>query len=198
MTGEPERRQLFNGRDLSGWQMAGPGRFSVEDACLKTEGGMGLLWYAGEKLGDCVLRVVYRTTRHQDNSGVFIRIKDVPPDPWFAVHNGYEVQIDASQDDWHVTGVVYSLTSTGLRPQLPPGDWNTMDIEMDGEIVRVTVNAVRVTEFDPSKPVPEREKNYEPERGPRARHGFIGLQNHDANSVVYFREVSVAPLASSP
>jgi len=33
---ETERRQLFNRRGLSGWQMVGPGRFSVEDACLRT------------------------------------------------------------------------------------------------------------------------------------------------------------------
>jgi hypothetical protein len=32
---------------------------------------------------------------------------------------------------------------------------------------------------------------YEPVRGPRPDVGYIGLQNHDARSVVYFREVSV-------
>ncbi len=28
------RQQLFNGRDLTGWQMAGPGSFAVEDGAL--------------------------------------------------------------------------------------------------------------------------------------------------------------------
>ena len=32
---------------------------------------------------------------------------------------------------------------------------------------------------------------YEPERGPRQKSGYIGLQNHDAKDVVWFREVSV-------
>ena len=33
----------------------------VEDGVLRTEGGMGLLWYSREKLGNCVIRVVYKT-----------------------------------------------------------------------------------------------------------------------------------------
>src|SRR5689334_7034717 len=42
---------LFNGRDLEGWQHVGPGQFVIEDGVLRSEGGMGLLWYTGEKLG---------------------------------------------------------------------------------------------------------------------------------------------------
>jgi len=34
---------LFNGKNLDGWQQAGPGRFVVVNGMLKTEGGMGLL-----------------------------------------------------------------------------------------------------------------------------------------------------------
>jgi hypothetical protein len=172
----------------------GPGGFSVEDGCLKTSGGMGLLWYAGEKLGDCNLRVVYKTTRLIDNSGVFIRIADRPADPWFAVHHGYEVQICAGQDEWHRTGVIYSMTRTEIEAEKPVGEWNELEIELDGDLVRVTMNGVLLTDFDPSQPVPPREKDYEPERGSRPPHGYVGLQNHDANSVVFFREVSVAGL----
>jgi hypothetical protein len=39
-----ERKQLFNGKDLTGWEMVGPGRFVVADGAMKTEGGMGLLY----------------------------------------------------------------------------------------------------------------------------------------------------------
>ena len=41
--------QLFNGRDLTGWEHVGPGRFVIENHMLKTEGGMGLLWYSRKK-----------------------------------------------------------------------------------------------------------------------------------------------------
>ena len=47
---EAERRQLFNGRDLTGWQMLGRGGFRVEDELLLTEGGMGLL--GAKRLGE--------------------------------------------------------------------------------------------------------------------------------------------------
>ena len=34
-----EGKQLFNGRDLSGWKMTGWGSFAVEDGQMKTVGG---------------------------------------------------------------------------------------------------------------------------------------------------------------
>src|SRR3954447_17998148 len=67
-------RPLFDGKSLDGWEHVGPGRFVVEDGHLRTEGGMGLLWYAREKLGNCALRVVYRTGTQRSNSGVYVRI----------------------------------------------------------------------------------------------------------------------------
>jgi hypothetical protein len=187
-------KQLFNGRDLSGWEMAGPGCFVVEEGLLKSQGGMGLLWYTEETFGDCLLRVVYRVGRVEDNSGVFIRIADRPPDPWFAVHHGYEVQILATGDEWHHSGCVYSLSRAEAEAQKPPGEWNEMEIAIRGETVDVTLNGTHVTHFDPTGPLPERQYPYEPERGPRPAAGYIGLQNHDAESVVSFREVSVEPL----
>jgi hypothetical protein len=62
---------------------------------------------------------------------------------------------------------------------------------LEGNCIRTAINGVKVAEFDPSVPVPGR-KNAGPhgdlERGPRPRAGYIGLQNHDEGSVVYFKE----------
>jgi hypothetical protein len=187
-------KQLFDGKDLSGWKHVGPGRFVVEDGMLKTEGGMGLLFYDREKLGDCVLTVVYKVTGPNDNSGVFIRLPEPPPDAWYGVHNGYEVQIDAAGDDWHSTGAIYSISKVTSREQKPAGEWNTLEIELRGPVTIVTVNGKKVNEYHEGQTVPERKQWYEPVRGPRADIGFIGLQNHDGRSRVYFKEVSVRPL----
>src|SRR5262245_46737833 len=100
---------LFNGKDLTGWHMVGPGRFVVEDGVMKTEGGMGLLYYEKQPVGNATLRVVFKTATANGNSGVYIRLPEKPPDPWYGVHNGYEVQIDAGGDEWHCTGALYSL-----------------------------------------------------------------------------------------
>jgi len=184
-------KKLFNGKDTEGWKQVGPGRFVVEDGMLKTEGGMGLLYYAREPFGNCTLRVVYKTTGAKDNSGVFIRLPEEPRDPWYGVHNGYEVQIDAGGDEWHSTGALYSLAKVSERRQKKPGEWNTMEITLRGQKTIVKLNGKVVNEFDGNQPVPPRKAWYEPVRGPRPDSGYIGLQNHDAPSAVYFREVSV-------
>jgi len=49
-------RQLFNGKDLTGWKHAGPGSMSVENGLLRGHGGMGLLYWQGEKFSDCVIK----------------------------------------------------------------------------------------------------------------------------------------------
>jgi hypothetical protein len=134
---------------------------------------------------------VFKTTGERGNSGVYIRIPEPPRDPWYAVHNGYEVQIEAKGDDWHSTGALYSLSKVTARAQKPAGEWNTMDITLKGQKTIVTLNGQVVNEFDGTQPVPERKQWFEPVRGPRPDSGYIGLQNHDPNSIVYFKEVSV-------
>lgn len=192
--GAADFQPIYNGRDLTGWQMVGPGRFVIEDGLMKTEGGMGLLYYTKERLGDCVVRVVFKTTGPRDNSGVVIRLPEPPPDPWYGVHNGYEVQIDGAGDDWHSTGAIYSLSKVTSRQQKSGGEWNTMEIEIRARTTRISLNGVLVNEFQEGQAVPERKQWFEPVRGQRAAAGYIGLQNHDGNSKVYFKEVSVKRL----
>jgi len=202
-------RQLFNGRDLDGWAHVGKGRVYVDDGLLKTEGGMGLLWYTREKFGDCTVRVVYRTTTTDDNSGIFIRIPEPPKDPWQAVHSGYEIQIlenfpahyKRSQHQlehgmaWHTTGAIYSISPAQAAPQYPAGEWNTMEIELRGPRTVITLNGVLVNDFTEGSPVPPRQHDYEPIRGPRPDHGYIGIQNHHEPQTVHYREISVRPLS---
>jgi len=191
---DPPRKQLFNGKDLTGWTHVSKGSFSVEDGALKTEGGMGLLWYTGEKFGDAVIRVVYKGSAANTNSGVFIRIPEKPHDAWFPVHRGYEVQINDAADEFHRTGAIYSMSSAEEFSPSSSG-WNTMEIRLEGQKTVISVNGKVVNTFEGSQPVPERKKYYEPRRGPRPDSGYIGLQNHDEESVVWFREISVTPLA---
>jgi hypothetical protein len=188
-------RPLFNGKNLDGWSQAGPGQFVVDNGVLKTQGGMGLLWYQREKFADTTIRVVYRVPQPKGagNSGVFIRIPTQPTEPWMPVNKGYEAQIDETGDDHHRTGVLYSFTKALAKPALR--DWNTMEITVEGDRTVVVVNGVTVTDFLEGDPVPDRTRSYEPERGPRPKSGYIGLQNHGDKDVVLFREISVRPLS---
>ncbi len=192
-------KTLFDGKSLDGWEHIGPGKFVLEDGLLKTEGGMGLLWYKKQKLGDCVLRVVYKTTRQQDNSGVYVRIAEEPRDPWYAVHHGYEIQIADAEDGspYRVSGTVYSFAKAAARPTKPAGEWNVLEVTLRGDRIRTSLNGVQVADFNPADPVPDlspRGGMGDPEPGPRPKTGYIGLQNHDDKCVVYFKEVSVSPL----
>lgn len=190
-------KQLFNGKDLTGWKHVGPGYMTVENGLIHTHGGMGLLYWTGGKLGNCTIRVVYRFRDKNDNSGVFIRIPIEPREEWMPVNYGYEVQIDneaPGEDEYHITGTLYSLTKPLARPGKPGPEWNTMDITLDGPRTLVVVNGVKVTDYTEGQPVPPRKFNFEPQRGPRPMEGWIGLQNHSDNDIVFFKEVAIKPL----
>lgn len=194
-----EWQQLFNGKDLTGWEHVGPGKMVVENGLIKTQGGMGLLWYTRQKLSNVVLRVVFKMRDANDNSGVFIRIPIKPREEWMPVHYGYEVQIDndpekSNENDYHATGCLYSMSKALARPGKGSGQWNTMDITLDGPRTVVVLNGVKVTDYTEGQPVLPKQFDFEPQRGPRPNEGYIGLQNHTDNDVVFFKEVAVKPL----
>lgn len=115
---------------------------------------------------------------------------------WYAVHHGFEVQIADGGDEWHRTGAVYSYARATAPPAKPAGEWRTMLITLDGNLVKVDLDGQHVTSFDPaSKDLPPRKAWHEPRREPRRPEtGYIGLQTHDPGDVVWFKEVSVRPL----
>lgn len=199
-TGDPRQpRQLFNGKDLSGWKHVGPGSMTVEDGLIHTHGGMGLLYWTGGKVGNCHIHVVYKMRDENDNSGFFIRIPLEPREEWMPVHYGFEVQIDnhpetSKEDEYHSTGMLYSLTKPLAKAWKPGPEWNTMDITLEGPRTIVELNGIKVTDYKDGDPVPERKFDFEPQRGPRPDFGFIGLQNHSDNDIVFFKEVSIQPL----
>jgi len=192
-------RQLFNGKDLDGWKQVGPGMRYVENGLTGSHGGMGLCYWTKEKFGDCVIRVVYKMQKNNSNSGFFIRIPLEPREAWMPVFYGYEVQIDnhpetSGEDEYHITGALYSLTKPHSKPGRPGPEWNVMEITLDGPHTIVYVNGELVTDFTEGDPVPERKFDYEPFRGLRPNYGYIGLQNHGDDDIVFFKEVAVRPL----
>jgi hypothetical protein len=70
---------IKDGKVAPDWKLVGWGDFVVEGDALRTEPserGLGLLVYAKERLGNCQIRVVYRTRDARSNAGVFIRMDD--------------------------------------------------------------------------------------------------------------------------
>ena len=192
-------KQLFNGKDLSNWKHVGGGSRFVEDGLLASKGGMGLLYWTGGKLGNCVIRVVYKMQNFNSNAGVFIRVPIEPKEEWMPVYYGYEVQIDnhpetSNEDEYHISGTLYAFTKPLAKPGKPGPQWNTMEITLDGPRTIVYLNGEKVTDYTEGQPVPERKFSFEPYPGIRPNEGYIGLQNHGDEDIVYFKEVAVRPL----
>jgi len=193
----------LNGRNLDGWSVADndgskPPPWVVKDGMLQTNiGGHGFLWYSRHKIGNATITVVYRMSTEKGNSGIFIRIPRKPENPLgegYAINHGIEVQIDNRDNDYHCTGVLYSMTKAMARPYKPAGEWNTMEITLRGLRTIVKLNGVLVTDYDGKSPVPPKVKEWEPDRGPRPESGYIGVQHHDDEAVFSFKEISVEPL----
>ena len=195
-------RQLFNGKDLTGWARiprheGGPANeqpgFVVKDGLLVAipAAPEDDLWFTGEKIGNATLRVVYQVSAPSANSGIFIRIPLQPKSEDDAINKGIEVQIDQGDDDWHCTGVLYSMTKAKARPSKPVGEWNTMEIQLRGPRTTVKLNGVEITDYDGVTPVPEKVKVYEPDRGKRPDVGYIAVQHHGGKGVVTYREITL-------
>jgi hypothetical protein len=118
--------------------------------------------------------------------------------PWYAVHRGFEVQICDEPDEYHRTGAIYSLAKAALVPNQQAADWKTMVITLKGNLILVDVDDKRITTFDSDGKDPRSERKwYEPKyEAKRPASGYIGLQTHDPGDVVYFKEVSIRPLAN--
>ncbi len=197
-----ETKQLFNGRDLTGWARIPrhedapadqkPG-FKIEDSLLISlpDSPEDDLWYTGEKFGNVTLRIVYKVSDKTANSGIFIRIPERPKSEDDAINRGIEVQIQDSGDEFHCTGVLYSMTGAKARPSKAPGEWNTLEITLKGPRTVVKLNNVVVTDYDGVSPVPLKTGRYEPDRGPRPDSGYIAVQHHGGAATVWFKEISV-------
>jgi hypothetical protein len=115
------------------------------------------------------------------------------------VNYGFEVQIDnhpedSDEDEYHSTGMLYSLTKPLAKAWKPGPEWNTMDITLDGPRTIVVLNGVKITDYKDGDPVPEKKYDFEPQRGPRPDFGYFGLQNHSKDDIVFFKEVAIKPL----
>ncbi|MEU3973792.1 ThuA domain-containing protein [Streptomyces bacillaris] len=180
-------RSIFNGKTLEGWKQAGPGKFTVSDGALHSEGGMGLLYYQAKELKAYSLKLDWKMAG-DDNSGVFVGFPE-SDDPWSAVNNGYEIQIDATDAADRTTGAVYGFKSANIKARdrvlRPPGQWNSYEIKVQGERLQIFLNGAKINDFT----------NTDPARS--LKDGYIGLQNHGADDQVSFRNIQLKELPST-
>lgn len=185
---EPGFTPLGSG-GLAGWKMAGSGGFiELGGNLIESDGGIGLLWFTGKQFTNFILRVDWRASAFDDNSGIFIRFPDPGNDWTIPVNQGYEIQIDNTGknsdanpatfgDPLYNTGAIYKLAPSTAAPA--SGQWHTFEIEANGTTITVRLDGQQVSQLQNAN------------RSPK---GFIGVQNHHAGSRVQFTRLRVKEL----
>ncbi|HEV2783071.1 MAG TPA: ThuA domain-containing protein [Actinophytocola sp.] len=213
---------IFDGSadSLRGWTQAPSGSFAIQpDGSLRSQGGLGMLWYAQREFGDFSLRLQFRDSSPEGfraNSGVFTRFPDPriplaerPPDScgtignartqqaWVAIFCGQEIQIyDGDTGEPQKTGSIYNFDPLGLDQAgvTPKGTWNNYEIKVVGQHYTIIRNGVVINEFD-NTPGKQSSRPGDPPTDLRQfASGFIGLQNHSNNDLIDFRNIRVRRL----
>ncbi|HAR35353.1 MAG TPA: hypothetical protein DCR87_00315 [Acidobacteria bacterium] len=166
-----------------GWNHYGPGYFELDPktGILKSQGGMGLLWYSRKKYRDFILELEFKCSQKNTNSGVFLRVPEVPTSDDYIYHS-FEIQIYDAGEGIHSTGAVYDAQAPAVAASRPTGEWNHFKISFIKDRLTVELNGKKVIDW-----------KAEPRGKVRdlASEGYLGLQNHDSLSPVYFRNIYV-------
>ena len=175
---------LFNGKDLTGWEVYGTEKWYVADGLLVCESGpekkYGYL-ATREYYNDFDLTLEFKQEA-DGNSGVFFR-SFIEPD---VKVNGWQVEVAPRGND---TGGIYESYGRGWLVQIPDEkenilkekDWNTMRIRVEGDNVRTWLNGVEMV-------------NLTDEKIGKAQ-GRIALQIHDGGGIkVLWRNLSLQTL----
>lgn len=179
--------QSDNGRfNKHGWNHYGPGFFELDHktGVLKSKLGMGLFWYAKKMVSDFTLDLEFMVDQERSNSGVFLRIPGVPFDNYYVGHS-FEVQIYHPGDGIHRTGAIYDAEPPITDATKGAGEWNHYSITFRGDKIIVYLNGVKVMDWQAE---------------PRGKitdfvdEGYIGLQNHDWETAVYYRNIFLKEL----
>ncbi len=169
-----------------GWNHYGPGHFELDEktGVLKSQGGMGLLWSSVKKFKDFVLELDFKCAQKETNSGIFLRVPEVPTSDDYIYHS-FEVQINDIGEGTEKTGAIYDAAAPSVFASRPTGEWNHMKITFQGKHIQVELNGTRVIDWDaePRGKV----KDF-------AGQGYIGLQNHDSIAPVYFQNIFIKEL----
>ncbi|MEX1096961.1 MAG: DUF1080 domain-containing protein [Planctomycetales bacterium] len=193
-------KSLFDGKSLAGWEGAGaPAEacWKVDDGLLVCTGKKGPWLRSKERYGDFNLRLEY-LVEPGGNSGVFVRVpengdhhreKDSDPPA------GFEIQIlddtapqHAKLRDYQYSGSLYDIAGATRRVGRPVGQWNTLEINCQGQHVTTTHNGTVIVDATAES---------HPKLALRNLAGHLGLQNH--STLVKFRRLRLGPpLARDP
>ncbi len=170
---KPIEKDLFNGKDLTGWTLYGKDKWYVENGELVCESAdvpdqYGYL-ATDEYYDDFDLTVEFKQEAN-GNSGVFFRSTVTPPDHV----NGWQVEVAPKGND---TAGIYESYGRGWLVQIPDekeeilkeGQWNTLRILAQGARIQTWLNGEPMVDITDEKV--------------GLGHGRIALQIHDGGGI---------------
>ncbi len=190
MLSEDERNagfvSLFNGRDLDNWWHYYHGkesfRVSQEGYIECYQAGAGGL-VTRDRYENFILRLEYKLNEADANSGIHLWV----PRAARQSKNGFEFQImgDSALKEPHATstGAIYDVLPALAVATRPEGEWNELEIMLEGSHLKATLNGIVVQDLDMDE---IEELRY------RLRRGFIDLQDHDDYAA--FRNIRIKVL----
>ena len=165
---------MFDGKTLDGWQAnENPGSWKVVDGAITGDGPASHLFWMTRECENCEFRAEVKLN-HSGNSGMYLRAAFGPGFP-----KGYEAQVENTSPDPQKTGSLYNFSR--VTEQLIPDDaWWTQHIIADGNHIVIKVNDKTVVDTVEAKNTYTK--------------GYLALQQHNAGSVVQFRNLTMRPL----
>jgi hypothetical protein len=183
---------VFNGKDFTGW--TGPlENYEVVDGAIVCKPKKGGNIFTKEEYGDFVARVEYRLPP-AGNNGLAIRY---PGKGQASVDAMCEVQIlddtspkYAKLDPRQFNGSAYGMAAAHRGYLRPVGEWNFMEVTVQGPTIRVELNGTRILDADLSKVTEFKDNRAHP--GKDRTSGHFGFCGH--NDPVAFRTVQIKRL----
>ena len=191
---------IFNGRDFTGWTIAGPAEsFTIQDGAIVAKGQASHAYYTGSvgnhRFRDFELKVDIMT-RAGSNGGVYVLTElqetggNVRASGRFP-SKGFEIQVNNSHTDRIRSGSLYHVVDVLDQSPAKDDEWFTEHIIVKGDTITVNVNGKQVVRWTQT---PDWDGGRE---GPGRRitgPGTIALQAHDPNSTVYYRNIRIKQL----
>ncbi len=165
--------RLFDGHTFFGWEIAGNANWRIEDETITVDQGEPSLLCTSMPWTNYELTLEFNADE-QTNSGVFLRTPLEVDDP---ATECYEVNIAGDDNPFPTGGVVKRQKASDKAPKQTYGQWRTMQIQLDGKRLQITVDDQLVCEYTDETTLAA---------------GRIGLQHNGGR--IAFRNIRLRPL----
>lgn len=180
---------LFNGRNLDGWKAYGTEKWVADHGTIFGESTSGKYGYllTTKEYKDFEIRLKFNCTS-EGNSGLFFHSKITGENPkWGPDIVGLQAEIDPARHSGGIyesggRGWVALPTAAGEKAIKPVGEWNNMEVRVEGNHIITHLNGVEIVSY-----------TYTPEK---YTDGHIALQIHTGEHGfrIRFKDIEIRTL----